>query len=89
MYYDCLTVIPFRSKRNWCGSATYISEFDIKLVHIPGVKNALADVLSRQSDLCPEDDDNKDVNMLPEHLFVKLIDQGLHQVGSQWRHPDK
>ena len=27
--------------------ALYISEFDLKLVHIPGVKNILADTLSR------------------------------------------
>ena len=32
----------------------YLSEFDIKLVHIAGKKNIQADTLSRRPDLCPE-----------------------------------
>ena len=48
-------------------------------MHIPGTKNVLADALSRRPDLCPEDDDNKDVVVLPEHLFVNLIDQELQK----------
>src|SRR5271163_4103715 len=41
--------------------ALYVSEFDLKLVHIPGSKNVLADALSRRPDLCPDEVDNKDV----------------------------
>jgi hypothetical protein len=51
----------------------YLSEFDIKLVHIPGKKNIQADALSRRPDLCPQETDNEDVVVLPEHLFVNLI----------------
>jgi len=65
-----------RRQARW---SLYISEFDLKLVHIPGTKNVLADALSRRPDLCPEDDDNKDVVLLPDHLFVNLIDQGLQK----------
>ena len=33
------------------------------------------DALSRQPDLCPEEDnDNEDIVMLPDELFVSLID---------------
>jgi hypothetical protein len=57
----------------------YLSEFDIKLVHIPGKKNIQADLLSRRPDLCPQGTDNKDVIVLPEHLFVNLINMELQK----------
>jgi hypothetical protein len=52
----------------------YLSKFDIKLVHIPGKKNIQANLLSQQPDLCPQGIDNEDIVVLPEHLFVNLID---------------
>jgi hypothetical protein len=57
----------------------YLSKFDIKLVHIPGKKNIQADSLSRRPDLCPQETDNEDVIVLPEHLFVNLIDMELQK----------
>ena len=40
----------------------------------------LLDALSRRPDLCPEEDkDNSDVVVLPEHLFVNLIDVDLQE----------
>jgi Integrase zinc binding domain len=54
-------------------------EFDIKLVHIPGKKNIQADSLLRRPDLCPQETDNEDVIVLPEHLFVNLIDMELQK----------
>jgi RNase H-like domain found in reverse transcriptase len=57
----------------------YLSEFDIKLVHISGKKNIQTDSLSRRPDLCPPGTDNKDVIVLPEHLFVNLIDMELQK----------
>ena len=57
----------------------YLSEFDIKLVHIPGKKNIQADALSRRPDLCPEGTNNKNVVVLPEHLFANLIDTELQK----------
>jgi hypothetical protein len=57
----------------------YLSEFDIKLVYIPGRKNIQANSLSRRPDLCPQGTDNEDVIVLPEHLFVNLIDMELQK----------
>jgi hypothetical protein len=57
----------------------YLSEFDIKLVHIPGKENIQADSLSRRPDLCPQGTDNEDVVVLPEHLFVNLINMELQK----------
>ena len=50
-------------------------------MHIPGKKNSQADALSRRADLCPEniEDDNKDMVLLPEHLFANLIDVDLQR----------
>jgi hypothetical protein len=56
-----------------------LSEFDIKLVHIPGKKNIQANSLSRRPDSCPQGTDNKDVIVLPEHLFINLIDMELQK----------
>jgi hypothetical protein len=56
-----------------------LSEFDIKLVHILGKKNIQADALSRRPDLCPQGVDNEDIVVLPEHLFVNLIDTELQK----------
>ena len=40
----------------------------------------LSDALSRRPDLCPEEDkDNSDIIVLPEHLFVNLIDVDLQE----------
>jgi hypothetical protein len=47
---------------------------DSVLVHIPGKKNIQANSLSQRPDLCPQGTDNEDVIVLPEHLFVNLID---------------
>ena len=57
----------------------YLSEFDIKLIHIPGKKNIQADALSRRLDLRPEGTDNENVIVLAEHLFTNLIDTKLQR----------
>jgi Integrase zinc binding domain len=57
----------------------YLSEFDIKLVHISGKKNIQADSLSWWPDLCPQGTDNEDIIVLPEHLFVNLINMELQK----------
>ena len=39
-----------------------------------------SDALSQRPDLCPEEDnDNKDIVMLPDELFVSLIDTNLQE----------
>ena len=57
----------------------HLSEFDIKLVHIPGKKNIQADTLLRRLGLCPEGMDNENIVILPEHLFANLIDTELQR----------
>jgi hypothetical protein len=57
----------------------YLSEFNIKLVHILGKKNIQADSILQRPDLCPQGTDNKDVIVLLEHLFVNLIDMELQK----------
>ena len=38
------------------------------------------DALSQRPDLCPEEDnDNEDIVMLPDELFVSLIDTNLQE----------
>ena len=66
-----------RRQARW---ALYLSEFDVKLVHIPGHKMIQSDALSRRPDFIPdEDNDNEDITMLPNNLFVNLIDVELQQ----------
>jgi len=58
----------------------FLSEYDIKLVHTPGKKMIQSDALSRWPDHYPEEDnDNKDMILLPENLFINLIDIDLQR----------
>jgi len=57
-----------------------LSEFNIKLIHLSGSKLFLADTLSRRPDMIPDEDhDNKDIVLLPDNLFINLIDTELQQ----------
>ena len=51
-----------------------ISDYDLKLIHIPGRELAGPNALSRRPDLIPkENNDNKQIALLPESLFVNTI----------------
>ena len=64
-----------RRQAQW---ALYLSEFDIKLVHIPGTKMIKSDALSQRPDYIPEEDhDNENRILLPEDMFVNLMDLDL------------
>ena len=66
-----------RRQARW---SLYLSEFDVKLVHTPAHKMVQSDALSRRPDLIPdEDNDNEDIVMLPDNLFINLIDTDLQQ----------
>src|SRR4029450_12075025 len=54
-----------------------LSEFNLELHHTPGSQLIQADALSRRPDLSPSEDDNTDITLLPDNLFVNLIDKGL------------
>ena len=66
-----------RRQARW---SLYLSEFDVKLVHTPGNKMVQSDALSRRPYLCPdEDNDNEDIIMLPDNMFLNLIDTNLQE----------
>ncbi|GLB38887.1 putative retrotransposable element tf2 155 kda protein type 1-like [Lyophyllum shimeji] len=70
-----------RRQARW---SLYLSQFDLKLVHVPGSQMVQSDALSRRPDLCPtEDHDNEDVIVLPDHLFVRMIDMELKDAFTQ------
>ena len=50
------------------------------MVHIAGMKIVQSDTLSRQLDFTPEEDtDNENITMLPDELFISLIDMELQE----------
>jgi hypothetical protein len=55
----------------------FLSEFDIKLQHLPENKMILSDALSRRPDHCPEEDETKEEILLPDDLFLNLLDVNL------------
>jgi RNase H-like domain found in reverse transcriptase len=55
----------------------FLSEFDVKLQHLPGNKIILSDTLSRRPDHCPEEDETKEEILLPNDLFLNLLDTNL------------
>jgi hypothetical protein len=55
----------------------FLSEFDIKLQHLPGNKMILSDASSRRPDHCPEKDETKEEILLPDDLFLNLLDINL------------
>jgi RNase H-like domain found in reverse transcriptase len=55
----------------------FISEFDIKLQHLLGNKMILSDTLFRRPDNCPEEDETKEEILLPDNLFLNLLDINL------------
>ena len=55
-----------------------LSDFDLQLHHVPGKNLAGPDALSCRPDHTPADDtDNDNVTLLPQSLFVNLIDASL------------
>uniref|UniRef100_A0A0W0FJQ9 Putative reverse transcriptase/ribonuclease H n=1 Tax=Moniliophthora roreri TaxID=221103 RepID=A0A0W0FJQ9_MONRR len=56
----------------------YLTQFDLRLVHVPETKMVQLDALSRQLDLVDEEENNnKDIIMLPDKLFVNVINMEL------------
>ena len=48
-----------------------LSEYDLEIHHIKRTLNSRADALSRRPDYDQGEDDNKDVVVLPDNLFVQ------------------
>jgi len=64
-----------RQQAQW---GLYLSEFDLKLLHTPGSKMIQSDALSRHPDHIIDDNDNNDIILLPDSLFIRIIDTDLH-----------
>ena len=55
-----------------------ISDYGLKLIHVPGKELVGPDTLSRRPDLIPkENNDNEQITLLPESLFVNTIDLAI------------
>lgn len=64
-----------RRQARW---SLFLSQFDLKLIHVPGSQMVQSDALSRWADLCPEEDhNNEDLTLLPEKLFIRTINMEL------------
>jgi hypothetical protein len=63
---------PHKISRRVARQVLRLAEYDIELRHIPGKTNRRADALSRLPNYNQGEDDNEDVVVLPENLFVRL-----------------
>jgi hypothetical protein len=84
IYSDHKNLTYFRSaqklNRRQARWSLLLSEYDIKLIHLPGDKMILSDTLSRRPDFVPDKDtDNEDLVLLPDKLFINLIDLELQR----------
>ena len=61
-----------------------LSEYDLEIHHIKGTSNGCADALSRRPDYNQGEDDNKDVVVLPNHLFVHASHLFIHASHLEW-----
>ena len=70
-----------------------LEEYNIKLQHIPGKNNRCADALSRRPDYNQGTNDNQNVTVLPNRLFIRaLASQELEQdedILKPWIDPHK
>ena len=58
-----------------------LSQYNLHLVHIPGKRMIQSDALSWRADHVPErDEDNEEITLLPENLFLHQIDIETHDV---------
>ena len=77
-----LTYFQSTQKLNWWQArwSLLLSEYDIKMVYLPGSKMILSDTLSWRPDFVPEKDtNNEDIVLLPDQLFINLIDIELQR----------
>ena len=62
---------PQKISRRVTREVLELSEYDIEIHHIKGASNGRADALSRRPDYDQGEDDNKDIVVLPDRLFIR------------------
>ena len=64
-----------RQQARW---SLYLSRFNLQLIHVPGSRMIQSDALSRRPDHVAENnDDNENIIILPDNLFINLINVEL------------
>ena len=58
-------------RHRWIHDTQEITEYQLELIHIPGKTNSHADMLSRCPDYNQGDEDNKEVVVLPDSMFIR------------------
>ncbi len=64
--------LPQRISRRVAREVLELSEYDFEIRHLPGRLNGRADALSRHLGYDQGEDDNKDIIVLPDHVFVRM-----------------
>ena len=64
--------LPQRISRRVAREVLELSEYDCEIRHLPGQLNGRADALSRRPGYDQGEDDNKDVVVLPDHVFTRV-----------------
>ena len=62
---------PQKISRRVSREVLVLSDYKLEIHHNKGTSNGRADALSRRPDYDQEEDDNKDITVLPNHLFVR------------------
>jgi RNase H-like domain found in reverse transcriptase len=58
----------------------YLSGFDLKLIHLPGIKMVQSNALSRRPDYGTDEQmEEEDKVVLPDNLFINLLDTELQE----------
>ncbi len=63
--------LPQRISRRVAREVLELSEYDFEICHLPGRLNGRADALSRCPGYDQGENDNKDVVVLPDRVFVR------------------
>jgi len=63
--------LPQRISRRVAREVLELSEYDFEICHLPGRLNGRADALSRRPGYDQGKNNNKDVTVLPDHVFVR------------------